>query len=151
VAQRGSHIGIAQHAGELAGARVAGHDLHVAGGDAALRPLRHNEVVIGEHGDLGEVRDHERLAPAAPPAGHAGQRFTHPSAYLAADPLVDLVEDQRGHRIVLRQDHLERQHQARQLTTRGDLRERAGLHPHIELDFEGHVFGAVCVVRGTWL
>jgi len=147
VAQRGAHVGIAQHAGELAGACVARHDLHVAGGDPALRSLRYNEVVIGEDGDLGQVRDHERLAGTAPPAGYASQRFAHSPADLAADALVDLVEDQRGHGIVLREDHLERQHQARQLTPGRDLGERAALQADVQRHREHHRLRSVPLGR----
>jgi len=138
VAQRRAHVRIAQHAGELAGAGGAARELHVAGGEAAFRSFRHYQVVIGEDGDLGEVGDHEHLARAARAPGHAHQRFAHASPYLTADPLIHLVEHERRHRVVLRQDDLERQHQTRQLAPRRHLGERPGLYPHVELNLEHH-------------
>jgi len=74
MAQRGVHVGVAQHARQLARARVSPHHLDVAGRHAALRPLRHDELVIGVGGDLRQVRDHERLSPAA----NARERLTPP-------------------------------------------------------------------------
>src|SRR3989475_11618140 len=74
MAQRGIHVGVAQHARQLARARVSPHHLNVAGRHAALRPLRHDELVIGVGGDLRQVRDHERLSPAA----NARERLTPP-------------------------------------------------------------------------
>jgi len=79
VAQRGAHVGIAQHAGELAGAGRAGHELHVARGEAARRALRHDEVVIRTDRDLGKMGDHEHLPRARRAAGHARQSFAHAS------------------------------------------------------------------------
>jgi len=136
VLQRRAHVGIAQHAGQLASAGRAARRLHVARGEAALRSLCHHQVVIGKDGDLGEVGDHEHLARAARAARHTHQGVAHPSPHLTADPLIHFVEHERRHRVVLRQDDLERQHQTRQLASRRDLGERPGLHPDIQLDFK---------------
>jgi len=151
VAQRGAHVGIPQHAGELAGARLAGRELHVAGGDATLRALGDDEVVIGEHGDLRQMGDYERLAAAAPARGHRAQRLPDPPSHFAADPLIHFVEHQARHGIVLRQHDLERQHQAGQLAPRRDLGERARLDPDVELNLERHILRPECVVRSAWL
>ena len=54
--------------------------------------------------------DHERL-PAAAGSRDGRERRAHLPAHLAADALVDLVEHERRHRVVLRQDDLQRQHE----------------------------------------
>ncbi len=80
----------------------------------------HHDVPVGERRDLGQVGDHHHL-------GGAGQH-RQPAADLdrglAADPGVDLVEDERRHRVGAGQHHLERQHHPGQLAARGALGER---------------------------
>jgi len=115
VTEGGPHVGVAQHAGQLARAGLARDDLDVAGGDPTARPLGDHQMMIGVHPDLREVGDHERLAAPRRSLRHRRQRLSHAGPDLTADPLVHLVEYQRRHGVVLRQDDLQRQHQARQL------------------------------------
>ena len=138
MAQGCAHIGITQHAGELPGPPLAAFQLHVARGEAGLRALRHDQVVIRKRRDLRQMGDDEHLARARRPAGHARQGFSYASPDLAADSLIHFVEDQGRDRVVLREDHLERQHEARQLAPRRHLGERTGLHPDVELYLEHH-------------
>jgi len=117
VAEGGPHIGVAQHAGQLTRARLAPDDLDVAGRDPASRPLRHHQMVIGVRPDLREVGDHERLAAPRRSLRYCRKRLPHARAHLTPDTLVHLVEYQGRHGIVLRQDDLQGQHQARQLAS----------------------------------
>jgi len=117
VAEGGPHIGVAQHAGELTRARLARDDLHVTRRDPASRPLRHHDVMIRVGTDLGKMRDHERLPALGRSPRHRGEGLPDPGTHLTPDALIHLVEYQGRHRIVLRQDDLQRQHQARQLAS----------------------------------
>src|SRR5947207_4951463 len=83
----------AHHARELAGPLFVGAQLahrHPVSAVAARRPFDH-QVMVGERGDLGKMRNHEHLV--------AGPKSLQSKAdldgSLPADARVDLVEDQR--------------------------------------------------------
>src|SRR6266508_1349149 len=61
------------------------------------------------------------------------------SAHFPADPLVHFVEHERGDGVVLRQHHLEREHEPRQLAPRGDFGERAGVEAEVQLNLEDDI------------
>jgi len=61
VAPRGRHVGIAEHSRDLLHPRFAFYDGHIARRDSTLLAFCYNQVLIGVHGDLRKVRDHERL------------------------------------------------------------------------------------------
>ena len=63
----------------------------------------------------------------------------HLHPYFSANALIHLVENQCRDGIVLHQNHLEREHQPGQLTTRGNPGERLRLEPHVELDHQLYV------------
>ena len=86
MAERALHVGIAQHARQLAGPRLPGDRPHVAGRHATARPLGHDQLVAGIRRDLGKVRDDERLASLV--SRDRGQRLAHSPAHLATDALV---------------------------------------------------------------
>ena len=90
------------------------------------RRLVDDDVPVGERGDLGQVGDDQHL----PVARQPGQPATDLDRRPAADAGVDLVEDQRGHRVGAGQAHLQRQHDPGQLAAgraRADRqRRRAG-------------------------
>jgi hypothetical protein len=80
--------------------------------------------MIGEGGDLRQVRHHQYLA--VPP------KLCKATTYLnrgrASNAGIDFVEHEGGHRVRVRQNHLQGQHDPRQLTPAGatlDGRERA--------------------------
>ena len=52
-------------------------------------------------------------------------RLAHDLGYAAADTGIDLVEDERGHRGLAREQHLDGERQARELAARSHARERA--------------------------
>ena len=134
MAPRRLPLAVPQHPRDLADPVLPVDHLHVAGGDAAPRLLRHHQVPVGPRGDLRQVGDHQHLVPL----GHLRQRVAHLGADLAADPLVHLVEHQRRDRVVPREHHLEREHQARQLAARRHLGERLGVEPDVEPHGELH-------------
>jgi len=70
-------------------------------------------MVIGVRPDLREVGDHERLATPRRSLRYCRKCLPHARADLTPDTLVHLVEYQRRHGVVLRQDDLQGQHQAR--------------------------------------
>jgi len=109
----GLHVGVAEHAGDFLDTSLILHDRDIACRDAGLLPFRHDEVLIGVHGNLRQVRDHQRL-PAAPAAlRYRSQRFSHATPNFAADSLIHFVEYQRRHRIVLGEHDFQREHQPR--------------------------------------
>jgi hypothetical protein len=112
MAQRRFQIGITQQARDFAPARCAGHYADVARGDARLGPFCDDEMMIGAGRDLWQVRDHEYLPGRR---RHLPQRLAEAAPDGAAHALIDLVEHERRHRIVLRQRHFQREHQAGQL------------------------------------
>jgi len=112
VTQGRLHIGIPQHPRHFLVARFPGRHAHVTRRDATLGALRDDEMVIGVGGDLRQVRDDQRLPIGS---GHARQRFPHPHTHLAADALIDFVENERRHRVMRREHDLQREHEARQL------------------------------------
>ena len=82
--------------------------------------LAHHQVLVGEGGDLRQVGDDQDL-------GGPGQRGQPPADLdrrLAADAGVDLVEDQRRHRVGARQHDLDREHDPRQLAAGRALLQR---------------------------
>ena len=103
------HVGVPEHPRDLPAPRVALDHPDIARREPAACGFGHDQVVIGVGRDLGQVRDHQGL-PA--PARQCRERLAHASACFSADPLIDFVEDERRHRVVLGQDHLERQHHA---------------------------------------
>jgi hypothetical protein len=107
---RGLHVGVPEHAGDFLDAGFAVRDGDIARRDAGLLPFRHDEVLIGMHGDLRQVRDHQRLATAL---RYRSQRFAHATPDFAADSLIHFVEDERRHGIVLGEHDLQREHQPR--------------------------------------
>src|SRR5262245_20446249 len=86
---------------------------------AVRHPLRHHDVMLGERGDERQMRDAEHLTRAPELSellpDHLGDG--------AADPRVDLVEDEARAAIFARGERLQREHDARQLAARCDLRE----------------------------
>jgi len=97
--------------------------------------------VAGIRRDLGKVRDDERLASLV--SRDRGQRLAHSPAHLATDALVHFVEHERRHGVVPRQHDLERQHESRQLATRGDLGEGTGLETDVQLHLKDDILGAL--------
>ena len=85
--------------------------------------LCHHDVPVGERRDLGQVGDHEHLGGA----GQRGEPAADLDRGLAADPGVDLVEDERRHRAGAGQRDLEGQHHPGQLAAGGALVQRRGL------------------------
>jgi len=69
-------------------------------------------MLVGKHGDLRQMRDDERL-PAFP--RHVHQRFAYPAADFPADALIDFVEHERRDDVVGCQDHLQGEHETREL------------------------------------
>jgi len=116
VTERGPHVGIAQHARQLARPRVPGGHGHVAGRDPAARPLGHDQMVVRVGGDLREMGDHEHLPLRVRRRRDRGQRVPDPATHLAPDSLVHFVEHEGRDGVVAGQDDLQRQHQPRQLT-----------------------------------
>jgi len=149
MAEGALHVGVAQHPRQLPGPRLPRHRPHVARRHTAARPLGHDQLVAGVRGDLGKVRDDEGLAVLVARDGR--ECLTHAPAHLPADPLVHLVEHERRHGVVLRQHHLQSQHETRQLATRGDLGEGTGLETDVQLHLKDDVLAPVCAVRGARL
>ncbi len=84
--------------------------------------------------DLGEMGDHQHLAGP----GQSGQAAPDAQRRAAADPGVDLVEDEGGHRVGRAEHHLDPEHHPRQLTAGGALGQRpwrgAGMRRQHQLD-----------------
>ena len=99
--------------------------------------LGDQEMAGGARGDLRRMGHGQDLQTAR----EAGQTLTNGIGNGAADTGVDLVENQGRRRGLGRQCHFESQHEARQLTSRGDLRQGAercaGVHGDQELDAVG--------------
>jgi len=74
-------------------------------------------MVIRVGPDLRKMRDHERLPAPRRCLRHRRERLPHASTYLTPDALVHLVEYERRNCVVLRQNHLQRQHQAGELAS----------------------------------
>ena len=89
-------------------------------------------MLVGPGRDLRQVGDDQHLMPLR----HFRQRRADLRADLAADPLIHLVEDQRGDRVVPRQHHLEREHEPGELAAGRHPRERLRLEPDVELHVE---------------
>ena len=129
--------GVSQHARNLLDALVVGKHPNVRSRYAAPRTLGNDEVVAGARRYLRKVGDHQHLTRPA----HFPERVGHTPANLCADPLIDLVEDERRYGIMSGQDDLEGQHQARELSPTGYLGDRSRIQARIELDEEGNRIG----------
>ena len=127
---------VTQHPSNLADTVFAVDLLDVARRDAAAGLLGDDEVMVGARGDLWKMGDDEHVVPLGDFRESRADLRTH----LAADALVHLIEHQRRDGIVLGEDHLEREHQARQLAAGGDLREQFRLQSGVELHLELHAF-----------
>src|SRR5690348_17436564 len=124
----------AQHARDLLDARIAVERLHAR--QRAARPgrLRHLELLARVNRDLREVRDAEHLV--VPPQGL--QELAHDLRDAAADARIHLVEDERRHRRLAREEHLDRERDARELAAGGDLRERRERLARVRRDAQLH-------------
>ena len=80
-------------------------------------------MAVGERRDLRQVGDHQDLGVL----GEHGQPAADLDRRLAADAGVDLVEDERRHRVGRRQRHLDAEHHPGELTAGGALAQRLGL------------------------
>ena len=69
-------------------------------------------MVIAVRGQLGQVSHAQHLVRL----GQLVQFATHNASHATADPHIDLVEDEGGHRVGVGEDGLQRQHEARRLT-----------------------------------
>ena len=98
MAARRLTLAVAQHARDLEHAILPVNHPDVARGHPAPCLLRDDEVLIGPGGDLREMGDDQHLMPL----GDFGQGSADLRADFATDPLVDLVEDERLHRVVSR-------------------------------------------------
>ena len=114
MAPRGRHVGIAQHPRDLLYPPLTLHNLHVTRRQAALLSLCNHQMLVGVHGNLGQVRDDERLTAFT---RHIHQRLADAAAHLTADTLIDFVEHQGWDDVVRCQHHLQRQHEPRELAT----------------------------------
>jgi len=112
VTLRGRHIGVAEHPRNLFHPRFPCDCGDVARRHPGLRALGDDEMLIGKHGDLRQVRDHERLTALT---RHVHQRFAHPAADLATDPLIHFVEHKCRDDVVRRQHDFQREHDAGEL------------------------------------
>ena len=135
---RDAQIGVGQtgqHPGQLAGPLGVLDHADAAGGDRAAGVLGHHQVPVGERGHLRQVGDHEHLVVA----GQPGQPPADLHRRLAADPGVDLVEDQRRRAAGAGEDHLDGEHHPGQLAAGGALlqrqrrRARVGEQPQLDL------------------
>src|SRR5918994_2889577 len=122
----------AEHATDLRDQLLAVHPLHDGAGLPALRELLDPEVRRCERGNLGQVRDADHLASLADPP----QPLPHGTGRFAADPGVDLVEDQRSGPGVGAEAG-ERQHHARQLAARRRVPQRGDGKTRVGGDHEG--------------
>jgi hypothetical protein len=68
--------------------------------------------MVCPRGDLRQMRDREHLVRT----GDVAHRISHHESRATANAGIDLVEDERRHAIESREDGLERQHHARELT-----------------------------------
>ena len=112
------------------------HVRHRAG---AVVGLGDHEVVVGERGDLGQVRDDDDLAAVGQPREPAPDLHRG----LAADAGVDLVEDVRADGLLGGGHDLDGEHHARQLAAGGRAGQRPGLGARVRGEQERHVVGAV--------
>jgi len=74
----------------------------VAGGPRRFRALGDDEMLVGKHSDLRQVRDDERLR-LSRDTSH--QRFADPTPDFSADALIDFVEHERRDDVVGCQHH----------------------------------------------
>ena len=123
-------IGITQHPGQLRHPILAVDELDIAGGDPFPCGLGHDEVPLGTRRDLGEMGYHQDL----PPGRNLREGLPNLGSDFAANALIDLIEDERRHRIVPGQNDFEREHQSGQLAAGGGLGKRPGLDTRIEPD-----------------
>jgi len=112
VAQRRRHVGVAQHARQLAPPRLSARHLHVARRDTARRALRYHQMMIRVGRDLRQVGDDQRLPLPSRTRHDVLERLAHSHPGLAPDSLIDLVKHERRHRVVGREHHLEGEHQS---------------------------------------
>jgi len=104
-----------QHAGQFVHSSLAVHEMNVAGYHAGLpvRGLIHDDVPVGERGDLRQMRhDDDLVGPAQP-----GQPPSDLNGGASAHSGIDLVEDHGGDRIGTRQADLKGQHHSGQLAS----------------------------------
>src|SRR5262245_36949849 len=133
VLARGLVVAIrAQHPDDLRDQLVAGDLLdrgeRLSASDALLDP----EVALRHRGDLRQVGDAEHLALGA----ELVQLLADGSSGVAADPRVDLVEDEGG-RPAPRTLAGEGEHHPRELAAGGRIPQRRGGHPGVGGDLEG--------------
>src|SRR5262245_29120132 len=122
------------HAGDLLHPRGTGPHPGADAGPAAAHALGDPYVMGGAGGDRRQVRDAEDL----PALRGRGELLGDHRGDAPADARVDLVEDHGRHALGARQDGLEGEHRARELTARRDARQRsqvlAGVRRQAELD-----------------
>ena len=91
--QPGLGVGVAaHHPRQLPQPGVTVDDADAARGDAAVVGLVHDEVSVGERGDLRQVRDDDDLGMF----GESRQACADVESRTTSDAGVDLVEDERG-------------------------------------------------------
>ena len=119
----------AEHACELVLPRRRVELANVGLGAACDLSLLDVEVVIRECGNLRQVGHAQHLAAriVAVRGRDRPDLLRHDLRGGAPDPRVDLVEHVRGHLVRAAQRELERQHDARQLASRGHLGQRTGV------------------------
>ena len=86
--------------------------------------LAHHIVALRHDGKLGQVCDNNDLARLCELGNDLGNR----AGSGAAHTCVDLVEDEGLDIVASTEDHLDGQHDAAELTARGNARKRSGLH-----------------------
>src|SRR5690606_35224576 len=92
-----------EHPGQLAHPALVVERDHAAAHHAAVAGLLHHQVLVGEGGDLRQVGDDDHLGGA----GQPGEPAPDLHRGLATHPGVDLVEDERGHRVGAGEHHLD--------------------------------------------
>ena len=102
---------------------------------SALHTLFHGVLPVGHRRDLRQMRHAEHLLPRL---CHSPELFGNLLCRPSADARVDLVEDQRRDRVLLRQHILHRQHDPRQLAAGRDLCHRPERLAHVGRHQEPH-------------
>ena len=92
---------------------------HIALGHAAVLGLGHHQVPVGVRRHLRQVGDDEHLGDL----GQPGQPAADLHRGAAADPGVDLVEDEGRDRVRPGEHHLQREHHPGQLAAGGTARQ----------------------------
>ena len=128
--QQPRHLGLALGAGELA---------HARRGDGPVGALDDAQVVRRERGDLREVGHDDDLRTLR----EAGEPAADLDGGGAADAGVDLVEDEGRHRIGAGDDHLDREHDPRELAARRARRDRTRLGARVRPQEDRDLVAAV--------